>query len=372
MPVMAHPIAEPIHTRVSLLIYNPIIEQEGGRQLNQLLGWNDPDQLCARYIQDVREASHGVVHYQIVERIELDRFPMLEDGFRYTDGQFLRNWRARGGWHQPQMADYRAILRDADFVPKLEANQTDELWVFGFPYAGFYESCMGGRGAIWCNGPVIPGTERVSRRFVVMGFNYERGVGEMLEDLGHRAENIMEHVFRDIPDVGVPEGVGESVHRVSWFDKLLGAIGLRQTARPERPNYVGSVEGSNVNRAAAMVNGQLSMVNLHGNLWRQFIRYDQSHPGLAACGNVHFAPSSQRDYDWGNARAILSNADDWLNYPEFTGETKQVQCAEWGNGDIRLHHLWWMKRFPHVTGQTPTGKTNNWWEPIIDPNKLEI
>jgi len=28
-----------------------------------------------------------------------------------------------------------------------------------------------------------------------MGFNYERGVGEMLEDLGHRAESILSHVF---------------------------------------------------------------------------------------------------------------------------------------------------------------------------------
>ena len=27
-----------------------------------------------------------------------------------------------------------------------------------------------------------------TRRFVIMGFSYERGVGEMLENMGHRAE----------------------------------------------------------------------------------------------------------------------------------------------------------------------------------------
>lgn len=349
--------ANAIHSRVLLLIYNPIIEQEGGRKLNQVLGWNDPDDLCARYIADVREASHGIVHYQIVQRIELDTYPLLEDGFRYTDAQFLRNWRARGGWHQPQMAHYPAILQDAGFVPKLEANQVDELWVFGFPYAGFYESCMGGRGAIWCNGPVIPGTERVSRRFVVMGFNYERGVGEMLEDLGHRAENIMDYTFRDVPDE--PSGSAQNIERAnqgSWFDRLLTSIGLGPTPMD--------------NGQSSMVNRPSSSINLAGNLWRQFIRYDQSHPGMAACGNVHFAPSSQSDYDWGNRRKVFSNADDWLNYPNFTGETREVQCNDWGNGDIRLHHLWWMKRFPHVPGQTPTGKPNNWWERIIDPNRI--
>ena len=367
MPVMPNVKAEPIHSRVSLLIYSPIIEQEGGRKLNQVLGWNDPDSLCQRYIQDVREASHGIVQYQIVERIELDAYPMLEDGFRYTDAQFLRNWHSRGGWHQPQMALYPAILRDAGFVAKLEGNQTDELWVFGFPYAGFYESCMGGHGAIWCNGPVIPETQRVARRFVVMGFNYERGVGEMLEDLGHRAENIMEHMFRDVPDDGIGmsevsagvDDVSGSVEQVSWWEKLLGVIGLGQTS------------AKRVKRHATMVNGQLPMVNLSGNLWRQFIRYDQSNPGAASCGNVHFAPSSQSDYDWGNTRSVLSNADDWLNYPDFTGGMREVYCADWGNGDIRLHHLWWMKRFPHVAGQTPTGKPNNWWGSIIDPNSIK-
>lgn len=335
--------------RVLLMIHNPVIETEGGKRLNQVLGWNDPDQLAANYIQDVADASHGYVRYQIVERLELDEFPSKQDGFRYTDESYLRAWRARTGFHQPDTADYPALLKRCDFVRKLEADQVDELWMMAFPYAGYYESCMGGRSAIWCNGPVIPGTQSVSRRFVVMGFNFERGVGEMLEDLGHRAESIMEHVFADVPDQGPPppmggKGAGGRGSAPSFFDRLLGAIGLS---------------------ASATSNLQPATIDLSGNLWKQFTRYDKTHPGAASCGNVHFAPSSQADYDWGNRRAVLSNADDWLNYPNFTGDAREMTCADWGQGDIRQHHMWWFKRFPHVEGMTPSGKFNNWWRYVV-------
>ena len=318
--------------RVLLLIYNPLIESAPRpARLSDLLGWNDPDRLCAQYIEDVAEASHGQVRYAIVERVELDAYPVKVDGFRYDDASYLRAWRAQAGFHQPDTADYAAILKDADFLAKLEGNQVDELWVMAFPYAGLFESCMGGRGAIWCNGPVIAGTAHVARRFVVMGFNYERGVGEMLENLGHRAESIMAHVFAGLPEQPKPP---------AW-QTLLGALGIGR-ARPAP-----------------------ATVDLNGNLWAHFIRHERTHPGAASCGNVHFAPNSTADYDWGNPRPVLSDADDWLNYPHLTGQRRWMSCADWGNGDIRLHHLWWMKRFPHVEGTTPTGRLNNWWHYII-------
>lgn len=139
-----------------------------------------------------------------------------------------------------------------------------------------------------------------------MGFNYERGVGEMLEDMGHRAESIMAKMYE----------------------------GKRGEA----------------------------------NLWERFTRYDKTHPGRAECGNVHFAPNSLRDYDWGNPRPVKSGCDDWLNFPDFTGVTRLVSCSEWGSGDTRLHHLWWFKHLPHTGGET-NGIANNWWAYILDPNQ---
>jgi hypothetical protein len=264
----------------------------------------------------VRGASLAYAQYEIAERIEVGGFPLKADGFRYTEESFLRCWRARSGFHQPDLVDYHALLDEFDVIRKINSGAIDEVWLFGFPYAGYYESIMVGPGAFWCNAPPLQhragagraGTSPApTRRFVIMGFNYERGAGEMLEDLGHRAESIMSKVFEHTR--------GEA------------------------------------------------------NLWERFTRHDKTHPGRAECGNVHFAPNSLRDYDWGDTRPVKSKCDDWLNFPHFTGATRTVNCNEWGDGDIRLHHLWWFKHFPHVEGET-NGIANNWWTYILDPNNV--
>lgn len=85
-------------------------------------------------------------------------------------------------------------------------------------------------------------------------------------------------------------------------------------------------------------------------------------PGKAGVGNVHFAPNSLSDYDWGNTNFVYSTCDDWSNYPDMHSEPSLVNCTKWGNGDIRLHHKWWFSHFPHVTGvNAKTGMYNNWW-----------
>ena len=324
-----------------MLVHDPVIEREGGRKLREVLGWHDPTVLARQYIDDVEDASHGFVRYQIAERVDVDGYPVKQDGFAYTDDSYLRCWRSRSGFHQPDGVDYLRLLNSAGFIPKLEAGQVDELWLFGFPYAGYYESMMGGRGAIWCNAPPLTGAQHVARRFVIMGFNYERDAGCMLENLGHRAESILEHVFARAPVTAAASGsAADSPARPSLLSRLFGRGG-----------------GSGASSAL--------------NLWQQFTLHDRVAPGRAACGNVHFAPNSERDYDWGNRRTVPSTCDDWLHYPNLGGLTRAVNCAEWGNGDMRLHHLWWFKRFPHVDGYANNGIPHNWWKLFIDPNQFD-
>lgn len=295
----------PLQPRVLAIIHNPVIRAEGQRKLHQVLGWHDPDDLARRYIADVRDCSYGLVNYTIAKRVEVDGFPVKVDGFRYTPESYLRSWRSGRGFHQPDGVDYPRLLAEFDVIPQINRGEIDEVWLFAFPYAGYYESIMVGPGAFWCNAP--PLALPAARRFVVMGFNYERGVGEMLEDLGHRAESILAHAFRH----------------------TAGAA----------------------------------------NLWERFTRYDATHPGRAECGNVHFAPNSVRDYDWGNPRPVLSQCDNWLKFPDLSGTARRVTCAEWGHGDIRQHHLWWFRHFPHVAGESQ-GLAHNWWPYVIDPNQV--
>ncbi len=312
-PATSHPLpstrasalpVEPVTPRVLMIVHNPPVPSEGGRRLTEIFGWNDPERLARQYIADLEQASGGYVRYRIVERIDADWFPPKIDGFRYTGESYVAAWRSRR-MHEPDRIDYVAQVKAFDLIGRYERGEFDEVWFFAFPYSGDYESTMVGRNAFWCNSPPVPETGHCSGRFVIMAFNYERDVDCMLENFGHRVESIMSRVFASHP--------------------------------PEQ------------------------------NLWALFTRYDKTHPGQAHCGNVHFAPNSERDYDWGNPRPVISYCDDWLTFPELPGRARRVDCREWGGGDMRLHHLWWLSHLPRVSGET-FGVSNNWWSYVIDPN----
>ncbi len=294
--------------RVLLIIYNPVMDSETGEKLSQRPNWYDPDQLTLGFINEITEDSYGMARYEIAERIEVDAFPSLEDGFRYSPSLYRDVLEGKTPAHQPDKLDYYAILKNFNIPEKIEKKQIDEVWVFAFPYGGFYESIMAGKGAFWCNAYPLAETNGISRKFIIMGFSYERGIGEMLESYTHRVESQMKRTFMSTTD--------------------------------------------------------------NANLWKRFTRYDKQNPGLAEIGTVHFAPNSERDYDWGNPKFVSSNCYDWYNFPNFTGERRQVNASEWGNGDIRLHHRWWLKHIPHVAGRQ-NGIHNNWWQYIMDPNQTD-
>lgn len=297
----------PISRKVLMITHNPKLQTQGGKTLKEYFGWNDSNQLAQGYIDDIRACSYGYANYEIVERVVVDGYPIKRDGFRYTEQSYLEAWRQRK-FHDPDGVDYLELVREFQMIEKVNSGAIDEVWLFGHPYGGYYESIMCGPGAFWCNAPPLAGTEQAKRRFVIMGFNFERGVGEMLEDLGHRAESIL----------------------FKAFEKTTG----------------------------------------NANLFERFLRYDQKYPGGAECGNVHFAPNSIRDYDWGNRHPVLSRCDTWYTFPNLAGEPRTVTCSEWGNGDIREHHRWWFRHFPHIIGEA-NGVSWNWWEYVIDPNLVK-
>lgn len=305
-----NPIEPPLTTIIKTLviIYDPLMDEASGKKLSEFMHWNTVDELAKGYMSDILLVSGGLVRYQIVERLDVDDFPPKVDGYKYDAQTYLNVVRGVSRPYMPQEADYHAIIERFNILERVVQGEIDEVWIFNFPHAGFYESIMGGPSAFWCNAPPLKKTEASRRRFVIMGFSYERGVGEMLENMGHRAESIMEKTFEKLPE-----------------DK---------------------------------------------NLWKRFIRHELTHPGNAALGNVHFAPNSVRDYDWNNPATVLSECDDWLhNFPDFKGVARPVTAADWGNGDIRKHHIWWMQHFPKTAGRT-NGIHNNWWLYIADPDNV--
>lgn len=311
-PASAGPSGVPPPAVTSLktlvIVYDPLVDVRSGKRLSEFMHWNRVEDLARGFMTDILQTSGGLARYQIVQRIDVDAFPAKVDGYQYDPQTYLDVIRGIARPHMPQEADYHAIVEGFNILQLVAQRAIDEVWVFNFPHAGLYESIMGGPGAFWCNAPPLRNTDASRRRFVIMGFSYERGVGEMLENMGHRAESILEKTFE----------------------------GLRGDA----------------------------------NLWKRFIRYEKTSPGRAAVGNIHFAPNSQRDYDWNNPASVLSECDDWLkNFPDFKGEVRTVTSADWGYGDIREHHRWWFRHLPKVAGDR-NGISHNWWQYVMDPNHV--
>lgn len=307
-----NPIEPPLTTilKTLVIVYDPIFDTTSGKTLSQYMNWNKVEDLARGFMSDILLVSDGLVRYKIVERLDVDDFPVKVDGFKYDVETYLNIVRGASRPHMPQEADYYAIIKQFNILQRVAKEEIDEVWIFNFPHAGFYESIMGGPDGFWCNAPHLKNTEASKHRFVIMGFSYERGVGEMLENMGHRAESIMEKTFEKVPK--------------------------------------------------------------DENLWKRFTRHEKTHPGQAALGTVHFAPNSEREYDWNNPIAVLSECDDWLyNFPDFVGAVREVTAAEWGKGDTRKHHIWWMKHIPKTKGRM-NGIHNNWWQYIANPNNIDL
>ena len=159
--------------------------------------WNRTDDLVQQYVQTMMDISGRTLVYQVVDKVTVPDYPMLMDGRRYDDETWAGAMKddktaLRDSHGNYMMSDYMRIIRDFELLQKVRDKKIDEVWMFGGPYFGFYESRMVGKSAFWCNGP---GIEQNCRRFVIMGYNYQRDVKEMVHDFGHRAESILARLF---------------------------------------------------------------------------------------------------------------------------------------------------------------------------------
>jgi hypothetical protein len=158
------------------------------------------EDLMRGYIEDLQTASGQQVSYQLVSTIVANIFPPLLLGQRYTKEEYRAALEDNKKAYQIVpgqflMADYEVILQDFRLKDQLNAKKINEVWLWGGGYFGFWESILGGWGAFPCNSSYVIPHSSFSPRFAVMGFNYDRQVGEMLESFGHRVESTLARKF---------------------------------------------------------------------------------------------------------------------------------------------------------------------------------
>ena len=316
-----------VSPRVLVINFNPAVDAQGTR-LTTHMGWNNVDALITGFIADVEQVSYGLVKYQYnsADRIDVNEFPYKTDGFQYSAASYLAMMQDEKTHHEPDGVDYWRIINEYHLIDRVMSNQIDEVWLFGAPYFGYWESHMVGKNAIWCNSLPLANSAQCRRRFVMMGFNYQRGVTEMLHDLGHRMEAIMAYVYDSFTS-------------------------LQEAYAAVNPNVQPPIN--------------LDKFSHPRNDFERFILFEKIAPGRAEVGLVHTPPNANKDYDWNNLTTVSSGCDAWLNYPNLQGVRRLLNCDEWGGQTNEYAYIkWWFRHVPHVQGRTH-GILNNWWEYTI-------
>ena len=303
-----------VSKRVIAINFDPVLKTRNNLRLHDYLQWSDPWKLTAKMVEDARVTSRGYVNYEVIEKIDYDGFPQFRNGFCYTETSFLEMWEKDRDKADRGMTSFKWVFEKFNLAEKIRAKDVAEIWIWGAPYMQWDElhwKIPGDKIPYQTDNPWfyrpydIPD---LGRTVWVMGWNYERGEGEMLESYCHRIESVL----------------SLTVGKGCWDPKKFT-----------------------------------------NNVWNQFSRVDKDFPGQSEVGTVHYAPNSASDYDWNNTNQVWTFADDWLTYPKLPRKKKLQNAKTGGWEDIAAHHLWWMTRLPHTEGVTD-GFYNNWWQYIVN------
>jgi len=215
------------------------------------------------------------------------------------------------------MTDYAKIMADIDIQTYVEQKGVKEIWLFAYhgDVVGLWESNMsspyGDVSNSDCDTNDLP---VLKHTYTVYHYNYQRDVGEAVEDHTHQIEYLLNYV--DSRDTTPTD---------KWPDLL----------------FWGKFVGSDVSD---------KMVPVKTQDGRQVYR----------CGWTHYAPNSESDYDWSNPRTVETDIEDWQ--PEGVGKTQKINCDRWQRNDLKWK-IYWMQNIPGANnGLTFKGKRlTNWW-----------
>lgn len=299
--------------RILSLTYDPILSN--GQRLGDYLGWNDVRALRDGYLNAL-ESKSGY-DYEVYQAWVINAFPRKADGFRYTETSYLACMNDSNQCHKPDLVDYAYILDLYDACELLNQGLIDEVFLFGGPYFGYWESTLAGPAsqAYWYNSNPVTGTSCRSL-LPVMGFSSHVGVGNMLHNLGHRTESTMVRVYG------------------SW-------------------------------------NHDFPQHN-----WDKFSLNPHDSPGFSysGCGNVHYPPNTTTEYGYDDRSIRSSFCDQFYNYPGITTSTRRsFSCTEWGCTQFG-YLSWWFDHIPKNPATPPVGTSDthswSWWRYIVDPNHV--
>ena len=295
-----------IQAGVEIVDFDPLMDD--GTPLTVARGWSDIAPLQAAYVSDVATASGGIVKHRLLHTTLVRDYPAKPGGFHFTNATYQECFVGDPSDACKALIDYGEIL-NTPYNPSrgsacdaLRRGKASEVWLWGGPWFGFLE---------WTLVPAMTLCPTVNKPFVVMGFSYERSETDMLHDLAHRAEGLIQ------------AGIG-----IATWDRFDGQRGryVQDFFCPTEP--------------------------------------DASHPEIADpsdthAGNAHFPPNAFCHYQFDRDFPVMSDAYDWANFPNLTGRQTLINYTTWG-GTEQGFTMWWLGLFPRRPG-TVSGVETDWW-----------
>ena len=298
---------------VYLLAYDPILSN--GQSLSAHIGWNSYSTLTQQIVEYFSAYSQGQVQYNIaMTSVVTDSFPTLEDGYVYTETEYFDVLAGRSSPHWPETFNYDKMIDDFGICQKVNNNEIDEVWLFGAPSFGFYESRLVGPNGYLYNSQPLAATHGCYRLVPIMGLNYERGLPEAIHSFAHRAEASMTKAY----------GSWQQNRTAHNWDRFA-------LVKAQSPNYT-----------------------------------------YSGCGSVHYPPNGMEAYGYGSHGTALTNCEDFLNYPELSDPLAVLQpvtCEAW-NCDHLDYLSYWFGHLPSNASNScgPDQVDDNWWPYFADPN----
>lgn len=268
------------------------------------------------------------------ERVTQETIKVLEEGSRYhgykdpaakpslryvIKGNFEFKeplpLRAKKAGEEVPMTDYNSIMNRIGIKDWVEKKGIKEVWIWGYHggVLGLWESNMSSPFGDISNSNRDPNDLPVLKKtYTVYHYNYGRATGETVENHTHQIEALLNYAD------------GRDVTPESEWSKLL--------------------------------------------FWGRFVGSDASHKIVtkpARCGWTHYAPNSEKDYDWRNPRYVETDIEDW--HPDYIGRTQSINCDRWGGDNVKWK-TYWMQNIPGANnGLTFKGKPlRNWWTFVGD------
>ena len=109
--------------------------------------------------------------------------------------------------------------------------------------------------------------------------------------------------------------------------------------------------------------------------WNKFalVKVQSPNYSYSGCGSIHFPPNGTfldgDGYDYSNPSNVLSNCDDFANYPNLSDPlqvAQPVNCSAWGCNQLG-YLQYWFGHFPSFAGCGPDNVANDWWKYLASP-----